>query len=146
MEGSLVMPVASDTARPGVLVIEDDADIRETVVALLEDEVPWIQVSSASDGQEALEILEEGAAPCLALLDIMMPVMNGLEFLDALRDRGLAPTMHVVLLSAYVQLAKSVTYPGVTGLLPKPFRAADLLALVRRHCPETPGADSAPAT
>lgn len=139
-------PVASGTMRPGVLVIEDDADIRETVVALLEDEVPWVQVSSASDGQEALELLEEGAEPCLALLDIMMPVMNGLEFLDALRDRHLAPTMHVVLLSAYVQLAKSVTYPGVTGLLPKPFRAADLLAIVRRHCPETPGAGSVPAT
>ena len=76
--------------------------------------MPWVQVSSASDGLEALEILEEGAEPCLALLDIMMPVMNGLEFLDALRDRGLVPTMHVVLLSAYVQLAKSVTYPGVT--------------------------------
>jgi CheY-like chemotaxis protein len=132
--------------RSSVLVIEDDADIRETVVALLEDEVPWVHVSSASDGQEALEILEEGTEPCLALLDIMMPVMNGLEFLDALRDRGLAPTMHVVLLSAYVQLAKSVTYPGVTGLLPKPFHAADLLAIVRRHCPQTPGADSAPAS
>ena len=140
------MPVAWGPMRPSVLVIEDDTDIRETVVSLLEDEVPWVQVSSASDGQKALELIEEGAEPCLALLDIMMPVMNGLEFLDALRDRGLAPTMHVVLLSAYVQLAKSVTYPGVTGLLPKPFRAADLLAVVRRHCPEIPGAGSAPAT
>jgi CheY-like chemotaxis protein len=140
------MPVASGPVTPSVLVIEDDADIRETVVALLEAEAPWVQVSSASDGLEALEILEEGAEPCLALLDIMMPVMNGLEFLDALRDRGLAPTMQVVLLSAHVQLAKSVTHPGVTGLLPKPFRAADLLAIVRRHCPETPGASSAPPT
>jgi CheY-like chemotaxis protein len=129
---------------PSVLVIEDDADIRETVVSLIEDEVPWVQVSSASDGLEALELLEEGAAPCLALLDIMMPVMNGLEFLDALRDRGLAPDMRVVLISAYVQLAKQVAYPGVTGLLPKPFRAADLLALVRRHCPQTPDEGSEP--
>ena len=127
-----------------VLVIEDDADIRETLVSLIEDEVPWVRVSSASDGLEALELLEEGARPSLALLDIMMPVMNGLEFLDALRDRGLAPDMRVVVISAYVQLAKQVAHPGVTGLLPKPFRAADLLAIVRRHCPETPGDGSAP--
>ena len=119
-----------------VLVIEDDPDIRRDMVALLEGET----------GMEALEILEEGAEPCLALLDIMMPVMNGLEFLDALRDRGLAPMMHVVLVSAYVQIAKQVAHPRVTELLPKPFRAADLLAVVRRHCPQPPGADSAPAT
>jgi CheY-like chemotaxis protein len=131
---------------PSVLVIEDDADIRETVVSLLEDEVPWVQVSSARDGREALQLLEEGAEPCLALLDIMMPAMDGVEFLDALRDRGLAPMMHVVLVSAYVQLAKQITHPRVTELLPKPFRAADLLAVVRRHCPQTPGASSAPAT
>ena len=129
---------------PSVLVIEDDPDIRETVVALLEEQAPWVEVSSAGDGLEALELLEEGPEPCLALLDLMMPVMNGLEFLDALRDRGLAPAMPIVLVSAYVQLAKQVTYPGVTGLLPKPFRAADLLALVRRHCPEPPGSDPAP--
>ena len=129
-----------------VLVIEDDADIRETVVSLIEDEVPWVQVASARDGQEALELLEEGAEPCLALLDIMMPAMDGVEFLDALRDRGLAPMMHVVLVSAYVQIAKQVAHPRVTELLPKPFRAADLLAVVRRHCPQPPGADSAPAT
>ena len=131
---------------PSVLVIEDDTDIRETVVSLIEDEVPWVRVSSASDGMEALELLEEGDTPCLALLDIMMPVMNGLEFLDALRDRGLAPDMRVVLISAYVQLAKQVAYPGVTGLLPKPFRAADLLAIVRRHCPQSPEGSSAPSS
>ena len=121
---------------PSVLVIEDDPDIRDSVVALLESEAPWVKVTSAGDGMEALELLEDGADPCLALLDIMMPVMNGLEFLDALRERGLGQEMQVVLVSGYVQLARHVQYPGVTGLLPKPFRADDLMAIVRRHCPE----------
>jgi CheY-like chemotaxis protein len=129
-----------------VLVIEDDPDIREAVVSLIQDEAPWVSVASACDGMEALELLEDGPAPCLALLDVMMPVMNGLEFLDALRDRGLAPEMHVVLVSAYVQLARQVTYPGVTGLLPKPFRAADLMAVVRKHCPESPGGGRPPTS
>ncbi len=119
-----------------VLVVEDDPDIRDAVVDLLEEQVPWIQVSSASDGLEALELLESGVMPSLALLDIMMPVMNGIEFLDALRERKLAPDMRVVLVSAYVQLARQVNYPGITGLLPKPFQATDLLTIVRRHCPD----------
>jgi len=130
------------TVDPSVLVIEDDPDIRESVVSLIQTEAPWVQVTSAGDGMEALELIEDAGAPCLALLDIMMPVMNGLEFLDALRERGLATDMHVVLVSGYVQLAKHVQYPGVTGLLPKPFRAADLLAVVRRHCPDPSSAGS----
>ena len=121
-----------------VLVIEDDPDIRDSMVALIQTEAPWVRVAAAGDGLEAIELIEEGPEPRLALLDLMMPVMNGLEFLDALRERGLAPSMRVVLVSGYVQLARHVEYPGVTGLLPKPFRAADLLDLVRRHCPQGP--------
>ncbi|HET6980715.1 MAG TPA: response regulator [Myxococcaceae bacterium] len=119
-----------------VLVVEDDPDIRDAVVELLEAQTPWVIVSSASDGTEALELLEEGAEPSLALVDLMMPVMNGLEFLDALRERHLAPDMRVVLVSAHVRIAKHVKYPGITGLLPKPFRATDLLDIVCRHCPD----------
>jgi CheY-like chemotaxis protein len=123
-----------------VLVVDDDADVRDSVVDLLQEHVPWIDVSSASDGREALELLEGGAKPCLAVLDVMMPVMNGLEFLDALRDRELAPDMRVVFISAYVQ-SRHVNNPRITGLLPKPFRPTDLLTIVRQHCPEPgPGA------
>jgi CheY-like chemotaxis protein len=120
---------------PQVLVVEDDPDIRGSVVDLLEAEVPWIEVSAARDGMEALELLEGGAEPRLALLDVMMPVMNGLEFLDALRDRRLASGMRVVIISAYVQ-PRHVNNPRITGLLPKPFQPADLLTIVREHCPD----------
>jgi CheY-like chemotaxis protein len=88
---------------------------------------------------EALELLE-GAEPRLALLDVMMPGMNGLGFLDALRDRKLASGMRVVIISAYVQ-PRHVNNPRITGLLPKPFRPTDLLTIVRQHCPDPrPGA------
>lgn len=125
-----------------VMVIEDDPDIRDAMVALIESEAPWVRVAAAGDGLEAIELIEEGPEPRLALLDLMMPVMNGLEFLDALRERGLAGSMRVVLVSGHVQIARHVEYPGVAGLLPKPFRAADLLELVRRHCPQAPAAPS----
>jgi CheY-like chemotaxis protein len=119
-----------------VLVVEDDPEVRDSVVDLLQEEVPWIEVSCASDGREALELLEAGAKPCLALLDVMMPVMNGLEFLDALRERQVAPDMRVVFISAYVQ-SRHVNNPRITGLLPKPFRPIDLLRIVRQHCPDS---------
>ncbi|HZW87534.1 MAG TPA: response regulator [Myxococcaceae bacterium] len=118
-----------------VLVIEDDPDVRREMVSLLEAETPWVKVSSAGDGMEALEILdEEPAPPCLVLLDLMMPVMNGLEFLEAARARGLASRTRVVLVSGYAQLASHVKHPDVAGMLSKPFRAAELLELVHRHC------------
>jgi CheY-like chemotaxis protein len=98
-----------------------------------------VEVSSATDGMEALELLEEGAQPSLALLDVMMPVMNGVEFLDTLRERHLAPAMQIVLISAHVQFARHVNYPGISGLLPKPFKAAELLSIVRHHCPDPSG-------
>ena len=117
-----------------VLVIEDDPDTRDAMVSLLETETPWLKVSSAGDGMEALEILDEEPEPCLVLLDLMMPVMNGLEFLDAVGERGLATRPRVVLVSGYAQLASQVKHPDVAGTLSKPFRAADLLDVVQRHC------------
>jgi CheY-like chemotaxis protein len=117
-----------------VLVIEDDPDTRDAMVSLLETETPWLKVSSAGDGMEALEILDEEPEPCLVLLDLMMPVMNGLEFLDAVGERGLASRPRVVLVSGYGQLASQVKHPDVAGTLSKPFRAADLLEVVQRHC------------
>jgi len=117
-----------------VLVIEDDPDVRREMVSLLEAETPWVKVSSAGDGMEALEILDEEEEPCLVLLDLMMPVMNGLEFLEAARERGLASRARVVLVSGYAQLASHVKHPEVAGMLTKPFRAAELLDLVHQHC------------
>src|SRR5215468_8506831 len=104
------------------------------MVSLLEAETPWLKVSSAGDGMEALEILDEEPDPCLVLLDLMMPVMNGLEFLDAMDERGFASRTRVVLVSGYAQLASQVKHPDVTGTLSKPFRAVELLDLVQRHC------------
>jgi len=105
------------------------------MVSLLEAETPWIKVSSAGDGMEALEILdEEPEPPCLVLLDLMMPVMNGLEFLDAAHERGFASRTRVVLVSGYAQLASQVKHPDVAGMLLKPFRSVDLLDIVQQHC------------
>src|SRR5437588_809924 len=67
-----------------ILLVEDDTEIREEMAALLESE--GYVVAQARNGQDALDQLKEMPAPCLILLDLMMPVMNGWDF----RERQLA--------------------------------------------------------
>jgi PAS domain S-box-containing protein len=69
-------------SRPRILVVDDDPDIRQILTSYLIDS--GAQVRTAANGREALEQLEEGL-PDLILLDLIMPVMDGMTFLDALR-------------------------------------------------------------
>ena len=61
-----------------VLVIDDDADIRDSIGDILE--LRGYRVARAANGREALERLKSGPPPCVILLDLMMPVLNGWEF------------------------------------------------------------------
>lgn len=94
-----------------VLVVDDDADIRETVSLILEDE-GW-EVSSAADGAAALTLLRSGAPkPNVILLDLMMPVMNGWQFREEqLKDPQLAQ-IPLVVLSANSAVRGKVGYFG----------------------------------
>ncbi len=80
-----------------VLVVDDDKDIRESLVEILRDE--GYEVTSACNGAEALEAIDR-RAPDVMLLDLMMPVVNGWEVLETLRLRGTHPKLPVVILSA----------------------------------------------
>ncbi|MEO5970088.1 MAG: response regulator [Bdellovibrionia bacterium] len=64
-----------------ILVVEDEESIRENFQLLLELE--GYSVFTASNGKESLRILKTIEKPCLILLDLLMPVMNGMEFLEA---------------------------------------------------------------
>jgi CheY-like chemotaxis protein len=79
-----------------VLVVEDDADQRRRLRALLEKD-GWA-VDEAADGREALDRL--APPPSLILLDLLMPVMDGFEFLACLRERADARSVPVVVLTA----------------------------------------------
>src|SRR5690349_16993945 len=93
-----------------VLVVDDDADIRETVSLILEDE--GYEVQSAQDGAAALGVLRAGPLPDVILLDLMMPVMNGWQFREQqTRDPRLA-AIPVVVLSADSSLRDKAVYFG----------------------------------
>lgn len=116
-----------------VLVVDDDPAIREVIAELLEDE--GYVVAIAADGEEALAILQgQAAPPCLILLDLMMPRMNGWEFREAQRlDPSLAP-IPVITISAHADLLSGGTRLDAAGHLPKPLDIDRLLATIRHYC------------
>jgi CheY-like chemotaxis protein len=111
------------------MVVEDDADTRELIVELLHDD--GYAVVSAGNGREALDASRGLAgAPSIILLDLMMPIMNGWEFLDERRHDPSLAGVPVLVLSADPtrQLAAQ---QGVAAVIAKPFDLTRLLRLVR---------------
>ena len=108
---------------PLVLVVDDDPDILDAICDILEGE--GYRVSRARHGLEALEkVVEE--RPTLILLDLMMPVMDGMAFAHALRERNLADGVPIIVISADGNPQKAAAV-GARGFLPKPFDIQALL-------------------
>ena len=114
-----------------ILVVEDDPDVRASLVEVLEDE--GYRVDTAGDGVEALAYLRGAALPPrLILLDIMMPRMDGFQFRTAQSsDPALSP-IPVAVVTADEHAARKATAHGVHGFLRKPVQLEDLLRLVAK--------------
>jgi CheY-like chemotaxis protein len=109
-----------------VLVIEDDADLRESLAEVLVNK--GYEVKTAVHGEEALEALRrDDDLPSVILLDLMMPVMNGWEFrLQQLSDPRLA-TIPTVIMSAVASQAGSM---GAIATLSKPVNLPALVSAI----------------
>ncbi|MCY0993424.1 response regulator [Nannocystis sp. ILAH1] len=114
-----------------VLVVDDDPDVCETLQTVLE--VSGYRVAAAGNGQEALDALRSGVRPCLVLLDLMMPVMNGQEFRAEQREDPAIAGVPVVVVSGDHRVAEKAVEMGLEGLS-KPIDIDDLLHLVGRFC------------
>ena len=114
-----------------VLVVEDDPDIREVLEEMLD--AGGHRVLTASNGREALAVLDRVSTPCLVLLDLMMPVMSGFAFLEELTRRPDKERVNVLLISANAQVEQVARGNGVVGFVRKPFDLDDVLALVDDH-------------
>lgn len=114
-----------------VLVVDDDPDICETLQTVLE--VSGYRVAAAGNGREALRTLRSGVRPCLVLLDLMMPVMNGLEFRAEQSSDPAIAAVPVVVVSGDHGVAEKATAMGLEGLS-KPIDIDDLLQVVGRFC------------
>jgi two-component system, OmpR family, response regulator CpxR len=114
-------------SRKPVLIVDDDRDIREGLQELLESE--GNQVFTASDGQDALDVLGTMPRPGLVLLDLMMPRMNGQRFIERVRGDPKTADLAIVVLTA-----APAKVSGVAGLLRKPPDVDELIKIVDRFC------------
>jgi CheY-like chemotaxis protein len=112
-----------------ILVVEDDHDIREALEDILRLE--GFEIRSASNGKEAIELLDKIESPCLILLDLMMPVMNGWEFIHFKdKDVRFAP-IPVVVVSAVADRGHPIE---AKELIKKPINLDVLLEVVNQYC------------
>lgn len=120
-----------ERASPSVLVVDDDRDICEVVQTVLELE--GYAVVTAGDGAEALACLRAGVRPCLIILDLMMPNMNGMQFREQQQQDPELRAIPVVVLSGDGRAGMKAATLGVEGLR-KPVELDVLLEAVRRSC------------
>lgn len=114
-----------------VLIVEDDEAIRTVLSEVLRDE--GFKVFTAINGQDGLKILDTIPRPCLILLDFMMPIMNGREFMEKKQQDDLIAGVPVVLISAFEDRSQSV---GAVGFIKKPIEFDSLMRFLRRYCSE----------
>ena len=100
-----------------VLVVDDDPNVRSLIVNVLAlHDVTWRE---ASDGREALRVMSEGS-PSAIVLDLMMPGMNGFQFLTQIRHVTAGKAVPVILLSALADNKRLVgQLPGLVGVIVK---------------------------
>jgi CheY-like chemotaxis protein len=113
-----------------VLIVEDDADLREMMAQLLTLE--GYGTATASNGREALRLLHEAEVPKVILLDLMMPVMDGWEFRRQQRADPSIAELPVIVLSALDPNRASNL--AASAFLKKPLDFDRLLQLVRNYC------------
>ncbi|WP_222615273.1 response regulator [Persicimonas caeni] len=114
-----------------ILIVEDEIDIRETLMSFLE--LKGYTVTTASNGREALKRLEEGLEPCLILLDLMMPTMDGWEFRTRqLADPDLADIPVLVLTGAHYTSEEAASLQAL-DVLSKPIDIGRMLDHVAGH-------------
>ena len=113
-------------AKHRILIADDEEGIRESLNLILGEEY---DLTFAKNGEEALEQLRQGSFE-LALLDIKMPKLDGMEVLKRLNGHLTIP---VLMLTAYqsVEIAKEAIKLGAMDYLPKPFERAHLLSTIR---------------
>jgi CheY-like chemotaxis protein len=117
-----------------VLVVDDDDDLRETMELLLSTR--GHNVVTAANGAEALRSLQDvPAPPCLILLDLMMPVMDGYEMLRRMDADPALSALPVIVLTGAGPLADRRATEVNVEVLRKPVDRSKILATVERFCP-----------
>jgi len=121
-----------------IFIVEDEEMIRESIIEFLDEQ--GYDAVGAVDGQDALDKLDRSEPrPCLILLDLMMPVMDGRSFREHQLQIPALAQIPVVVFSAYQDVAQRASDMNVAGHLVKPLKLPDLLRTIQQYC-SGPGA------
>lgn len=128
----MAQPPPPPPSKPRVLCVEDDPALLKMLATMLE---PIAKVSTATDGQEALDILQGGGrAPQLVITDVMMPRMDGLTLAKTMKKSPELSRIPVIMLTAKGGALDVVAgiNSGARHYLTKPFKRDELLDKARR--------------
>jgi CheY-like chemotaxis protein len=120
-------------SKPTIMLVDDDEDIREIISMILEGE--GYRTVGAPDGADALAILRKGERPPLILLDMMMPVLNGADFLRCIKGMPDLASIPVVVMSGDTAARQTAQSLGAVGCLPKPVEIERLLEVAHKYVP-----------
>ena len=128
-------PVPHDGQAATILVVDDDPAVRELTVSALEE--MNYRVLAADNGRVAIEVLRQAGTVDLALIDLVMPVMNGREL--ATRIRAVEPGRAILFMTGYDDLSGSEDPFAQEMVIKKPFKLVELAAAVERALPGRDG-------
>ena len=124
----------ADVERRRVLVVDDDLPLRGMLSVALRRH--GFQVLLAGDGLEAQRCVGLHH-PDIVLLDLMMPKVNGWDFLQSLKETGFLGKIPVIVISAHLRSEpQAVLQMGVAAILPKPFNLPELIELIDHLLPK----------
>ncbi|MEO6029528.1 MAG: response regulator [Candidatus Binatia bacterium] len=125
--------VSSTSSAKPVLIVDDDEDTRAALACLLQTE--GYATACADNGATALTLLrQEHLEPCMILLDLNMPVMDGATFRNIQRDDPRLAAVPVAVYSGVDDVAKAVDGLCVAHVFQKPLNLKTLVNVVRQHC------------
>lgn len=119
---------AATEAKPSLMIVDDEELARESLAQLLELE--GYEVLMAENGKVALEMLASGSRPSVILLDLMMPVLDGWQFLEARKADASLSALPVVLISGQADSATVATSYPRTNSVQKPVPLSQLLTIL----------------
>ncbi len=111
-----------------VLVVDDEADIRDSLQELFQDE--GYAVTTAANGAEALDSLRGDPLPCIVILDLLMPNVSGNEVYESMQSDPRLARIPVI-----VSTSDPSRAPSGVLIMKKPVNLTRLLGAVRQHCP-----------
>jgi CheY-like chemotaxis protein len=112
-----------------ILIVDDDADIRDSLQDFFEDE--GFVVTTAKNGAEALERLGTGSPPHVVILDLLMPQLNGIQLYEKMQADPRLAKVPVI-----VSTSDPSRAPSGVLIIKKPINLGRLLRVVREHCPK----------